>query len=62
MTTQLPAGDYETKITHGLSWEENYGQGGAPDGANIAFTVPEDAARTVFLYDSASHLLTVTSG
>ena len=41
-TTQLPAGAYEVKVTHGLSWAENYGAGGARDGANIAFTVPGD--------------------
>ena len=39
-TDQIPAGNYEFKVAHGLSWDENYGAGGAPGGANIAFTVP----------------------
>ena len=29
-TTEIPAGSYEVKVTHGLSWDENYGAGGAP--------------------------------
>ena len=28
-TTALPAGSYETKVAHGLSWAENYGADGA---------------------------------
>lgn len=60
-TTQVPAGDYEVKVTHGLSWDENYGAGGSPGGANIAFTVPS-GARTSFSYDIDSHVLTVTTG
>src|SRR5262245_52405022 len=27
-TTAIPAGQYEVKVTHGLSWAENYGAGG----------------------------------
>ncbi|MGH8775567.1 MAG: pullulanase-type alpha-1,6-glucosidase [Jiangellaceae bacterium] len=59
-TTQIPAGSYEVKVTHGLTWDENYGAGGAPNGANIGFTVPA-GARTTFSYDLASHVLTVTT-
>ncbi len=55
-----PQGSYEAKVTHGLSFDENYGAGGAPDGANIPFTVPA-GARTTFSYDVATHVLTVTS-
>ena len=61
-TTAIPAGGYETKVTHGLSWDENYGEGGAPGGANIPFTVPADGELTVFSYVLATHVLTVTSG
>ena len=43
--TGIPAGNYEFKIAHDSSWDENYGDGGAPDGANIAFTVPDGRAR-----------------
>ncbi len=60
-TTAIPAGDYETKVTHGLSWDENYGAGGVPGGANIPFTVPADGENMTFSYDLATHVLTVTS-
>ena len=58
-TTQLPAGAYEVKVAHGLSWAENYGAGGARDGANIAFTVPGDGMAVTFTYVLTTHLLTV---
>ena len=29
-TDQIPAGNYEFKVAHGLGWDENYGAGGAP--------------------------------
>ncbi|TDD71963.1 pullulanase-type alpha-1,6-glucosidase [Jiangella aurantiaca] len=59
-TTGIAAGTYEAKVTHGLSWDENYGAGGAPDGSNIAFTVPA-GARATLSYDVATHVLTVTA-
>lgn len=61
VTTAIPAGSYETKVTHGLSWDENYGEGGAPGGANIAFTVPADGDAMTFSYVLSTHVLTVTS-
>ncbi|WP_245916418.1 alpha-amylase family glycosyl hydrolase [Nocardioides gansuensis] len=60
-TSALPAGSYQTKVAHGLSWTENYGAGGARDGANIGFDVPAAGVEMVFSYDVASHLLTITS-
>ena len=45
-TDEIPAGSYESKVTHGLSWDENYGLGGEPGGPNIPFTVPEGATVT----------------
>ncbi|WP_182111944.1 MULTISPECIES: pullulanase-type alpha-1,6-glucosidase [unclassified Actinotalea] len=54
----LPAGTYEVKVAHGLTWDENYGAGGAPGGANIAFTASADE-RVTFTYDLATHVLTV---
>ena len=60
----LPAGSYRAKVTHGLSWNENYGAGGVPGGADIDFAVPagwDAAARTDFRYDIGTHLLTVSS-
>ncbi|HET9872594.1 MAG TPA: alpha-amylase family glycosyl hydrolase [Propionibacteriaceae bacterium] len=61
-TSRLPAGQYSAKVAHGLSWDENYGAGGAPGGGDISFTVPTDGALTAFSYDLTTHVLTVTSG
>jgi len=59
-TTQaLPAGDYEAKVAHDEAWDESYGAGGAPGGANIPFSVPANGTRMSFAYDPASHLLTI---
>ena len=60
-TTQLPAGSYEAKVAHGLSWVENYGAGGAPNGANIPFTVSGRRPRVTFSYVLATHVLTITT-
>jgi len=61
-TTAIPAGQYETKVAHGLSWAENYGAGGVRDGANIPFTVTADGDRTTFSYELATHILIVSAG
>ncbi|MGF1651746.1 MAG: pullulanase-type alpha-1,6-glucosidase [Actinomycetales bacterium] len=58
-TTQIPAGSYEVKAAHGLSFDENYGAGGVPDGPNIGFTVPADGLTTTFVYDLATNQLTI---
>ncbi|TFC16290.1 pullulanase-type alpha-1,6-glucosidase [Cryobacterium algoritolerans] len=39
-TFDLPAGAYEYKIAINGSWDINYGAGGVPNGANVAFTAP----------------------
>ena len=59
-TTKIPAGDWEFKVAHGLTWTESYGDGGGA--ANITVSVPADGATTVFSYDAATHVTTVTSG
>jgi hypothetical protein len=60
-TTQIPSGSYEAKVAIDRSWNENYGQGGVPNGANIPFTVPVgDGVITTFSYNATSHVLTVT--
>ena len=61
-TERIPAGTWSFKIAVGLSWDENYGAGGVPDGDNVTVTVPSDGATTTFGYDSATHAITVTSG
>ena len=61
-TTQIPPGSYEAKIAINRSWDENYGSGGVPNGANIPFTVPDVAGVvTTFSYDGTTHVLTVSS-
>jgi glycosidase len=55
VTTKIPAGSYEFKVAHGLSFDESYPAG------NLSVTVPKDGARTTFLYDKATHEVTVTS-
>ena len=60
-TSALPAGSYETKVAINEAWDENYGQGGVPGGANIPFTVPVDNAKVTFTYDGTTHVLTIVA-
>ncbi|GGI44838.1 pullulanase-type alpha-1,6-glucosidase [Agromyces flavus] len=57
-TDQLPTGNYELKVAHGLSWAENYGDGGVRDGANISFSATAGKLVT-FRYTLATHVLEV---
>ncbi|SFB12127.1 pullulanase-type alpha-1,6-glucosidase [Cellulomonas marina] len=57
-TDALPGGSYEVKVTHGMSWDVNYGAGGAPGGGNIPVEVADGDAVTL-TYDPVTHLLTV---
>ncbi len=59
-TTALPPGSYEAKAAINESWNENYGQGGAPGGANIPFTVPVANSTVSFHYNASTHLLAIT--
>ncbi len=61
VTTRLPAGNYEAKVAVNLSWDENYGDGGAPGGANIGFAVARDGAEVAFMWDSRSKILTINA-
>ncbi|HYG65169.1 MAG TPA: pullulanase-type alpha-1,6-glucosidase, partial [Thermoanaerobaculia bacterium] len=58
-TRLIPPGNYEVKVAIDESWSENYGAGGARDGANIAFSVPAACVEVFFTYDATSHVLTV---
>ncbi|MGV0110066.1 alpha-amylase family glycosyl hydrolase [Arthrobacter sp. CP30] len=51
----LPAGSYEYKAALDRSWTENYGAGGAFDGANIALTHP--GGPVTFVYDHRSKVI-----
>jgi glucan 1,4-alpha-glucosidase len=59
-TTALPSGSYETKVAINEAWDENYGEGGVPNGPNIPFNVPVDNTKVTFSYVAATHVLTVT--
>ena len=60
-TTELPAGNYETKIAINESWAVNYGTGGQQNGANIAFTVPVGGGTTTITFDVNTHQIVATS-
>ena len=60
-TTALPPGGYETKVAVNESWDENYGQGGVPGGANIPFNVAANNQKVTFSYNASTHVLTVTT-
>ncbi len=59
-TDQIPAGAYEFKVAHGLSWDENYGAGGVSGGANISLTVPSDGLIVTISYVLATHQMSAT--
>jgi pullulanase-type alpha-1,6-glucosidase len=61
-TTAIPPGSYETKATVGMSWDVNYGAGGAPGGANIPFKVSTAGEAASFSFDSTSHVLSIATG
>ncbi|MFW5709457.1 MAG: pullulanase-type alpha-1,6-glucosidase, partial [Chloroflexota bacterium] len=61
-TEAIPAGDYEVKVAIDESWDEDYGADGAPGGANIPFTVPEDGTKVVFAFNSSDNNLTIGVG
>lgn len=55
--TSIPAGEYQFKAAIDGSWTENYGAGGAPNGANLTYNAPGGAPVT-FYYDHATHYVT----
>ena len=59
-TDRIPAGSYEGKVAHGLSWAENYGVDGAPDGANYVFSVA-DGEPVAFRYTLETHTLEIAA-
>jgi pullulanase-type alpha-1,6-glucosidase len=50
-----PAGGYEYKVALGGTWDENYGAGGAPGGANLTLTAR--GAPVTVTYDHATHVV-----
>jgi hypothetical protein len=59
-TTALPPGNYEGKVAINETWDENYGAGGTPGGANIPFAVSAANSVVTFSYKAGSHVLTIT--
>jgi hypothetical protein len=55
-TYTLPATSYGYKVAINKAWDENYGAGGAPNGANIDMTAP--ATPVTFYYDHGTHYVT----
>ncbi|WP_432509270.1 alpha-amylase family glycosyl hydrolase [Kineococcus auxinigenes] len=62
LEADLPEGSYEFKAALNGGWDENYGDGGAPNGGNIPLVVPAGGARVTFTYDHATHLITASAG
>jgi pullulanase-type alpha-1,6-glucosidase len=62
MTDAIPAGAYEAKVAVGQSWDENYGEAGAPGGANIPFEVAEDGTVVSFVWNSGNKIMTIQVG
>jgi pullulanase-type alpha-1,6-glucosidase len=54
-TFDVPAGSYEYKVALNNSWDENYGAGGAPGGANIPIAAP--GGPITFTYDHTTHVI-----
>jgi pullulanase-type alpha-1,6-glucosidase len=61
LTLDLPAGAYEGKVAHGMSWTESYGVGGVAGGSNYSFTA-EDGVPVLFRYTLATHVLQIGDG
>ncbi|WP_417624757.1 alpha-amylase family glycosyl hydrolase [Paenactinomyces guangxiensis] len=58
LTGTLPAGSYEYKIAINGSWDENYGVGGEPNGANYKLTLDKETTLT-FTYNDTTHRVIV---
>jgi glycosidase len=59
VTTSIPVGVYEFKITINETWDLNYGAGGTQNGSNIPFSVKAAGSTVAFSWDSASKVPTV---
>jgi pullulanase len=62
MTDAIPAGAYEAKVAVGQSWDENYGEAGAPGGANIPFEVTEEGTLVSFVWNAGNKIMTIQVG
>lgn len=58
--TNVPAGEYEVKVTAG-SWDKNWGANGAANGDNVKFTV-EEAGDITVKFNPATNWISVYNG
>jgi hypothetical protein len=58
--TNVPAGEYEVKVTAG-SWDNNWGANGAANGDNVKFTV-EEAGDITVKFNPATNWISVYNG
>lgn len=56
----VPSGNWEYKATLNNNWDENYGQGAQPNGANISLNLDE-GREVKFIYDHQSHWISDTA-
>ena len=61
-TSALPAGAYQAKVALNGTWDVNYGQGGAANGANIEFVVPADGTEVAFQWNATTKVLQIVVG
>jgi hypothetical protein len=59
-TALLPAGSYETKVAIDEGWDENYGQGGVPNGPNIPFA-SDGVTCKQFSFSGSTKVLSIQS-
>ena len=59
-TWTLPAGTYSYKVAINGTWDENYGAGGVPNGANIDLT-SDGSTPITFFYDHRTHFVTTNA-
>lgn len=59
VTNDIPEGNWEAKVAYDGSWDENYGEDGEPDGANIPFRVRRDGQQVEFSYNARTHILSI---
>jgi hypothetical protein len=57
-TDQLPMGNYNYKVALQEDWAENYGAGGAPNGADIPLSVPANGTTVIFSFNLATNTVT----
>ena len=60
-TFNVPAGIWEFKVAINNSWDENYGAGGAQNGANMLLNLAQ-ATSVTFLYNPHTHVTTTSAG